>query len=192
MFPAWRPAQLPGDILSPWPRAQALPLARSAPAVWVPSRSPGGAQEPREFREVGKDTQILSAADRERCPRHLTPGPWPASRQTHTGGAPCPTAGPVGDLGTSSTSLDSLPEAMTYGGASPGPHVQQPHSMENAQFASWVPFAFNSLESHPPYLRTQISPGPPGWVIHSQLLGWREGWDWGVGSSLGTSQSSLL
>lgn len=87
VFPAWRPAQLPGDILSPWLRAQALPLARSAPAVWVPSRSPGGAQEPREFREVGKDTQILSAADRERCPRHLTPGLWPDSGQTHRRGS---------------------------------------------------------------------------------------------------------
>ena len=64
--------------------------------------------------------------------------------------------------------------------------------MENAQFASWVPFAFNSLESHPPYLHTQISPGPPGWVIHNQLLEWREGWDPGVGSALGTSQHRLL
>lgn len=80
MFPAWQPAQLPGDILSLWPRAQALPLSRSAPVLWVYPRPQVG---PREVREVGKGTLIPGWQSWALCLRHLTPGPWSAPGQTH-------------------------------------------------------------------------------------------------------------
>lgn len=168
VFPAWRPSPAPWGYLSPWPKPKALPLARSAPAVWVPSRSPGGAQEPREFREVGRDSQILSAAGRGMLPRHLTPGLWPASGQAHRRGLLPHHAGPVGDLGMSSTSLDSLPEAMTYRRASPRPPPPiTALSMENAQFASWVPFCL-SFPGVTPTLFAYSNKPWPSRVGHSQ------------------------
>lgn len=42
---------------------------------------------------------------------------------------------------------------------------QKPHSMKMPKFASWVPFAFNSMVLASPYLHTQISLSPPGSLI---------------------------
>lgn len=116
-----QPAQLPGDILSLWPRAQARRLPGQAEVLWVLTRSPGGAWEPREVGEVGSGTQIPSVAGLGTVSK--PPDAWAAANLCGrcTGRALGSIAGPGGDLGMPSVSLRCLPEAITYGTPSPGP-----------------------------------------------------------------------